>query len=196
MGAFQTSWTEERTELVKRLWMAGLSAGQIALQMGGITRNAIIGKSHRMAFLGLGTPSNGIPRVRIARPKRSKVRQRLPQEGNPAFRQLFGPGKTLPAMPEKIEAVTPHRTILAHDDCGRLCANEALDRDACRWPIGDPQHADFHFCGHKKIEGLPYCEAHARRAYMPPKPRYVAPARESVGTYAVFSTDALERMHS
>ena len=39
----------------------------------------------------------------------------------------------------------------------------------CRWPIGDPQHSDFHFCGHTKHAGLPYCEFHARKAYQPPQ---------------------------
>ena len=46
-----------------------------------------------------------------------------------------------------------------------------LEMNDCRWPIGDPQQADFHFCGKKKVTGLPYCEYHARRAFQPPQPR-------------------------
>jgi GcrA cell cycle regulator len=48
---------------------------------------------------------------------------------------------------------------------------QTLTEISCRWPIGDPQHADFHFCGKSKVMGLPYCEFHARRAFQPPQPR-------------------------
>ena len=48
---------------------------------------------------------------------------------------------------------------------------QTLTETCCRWPIGDPQLADFHFCGKKKVNGLPYCEGHARRAFQPPQPR-------------------------
>ncbi len=48
---------------------------------------------------------------------------------------------------------------------------QTLTEQHCRWPIGDPQQADFHFCGKGKVPGLPYCEFHARRAYQPPQPR-------------------------
>ena len=48
---------------------------------------------------------------------------------------------------------------------------QTLTEVCCRWPIGDPQQADFHFCGKKKVAGLPYCEVHARRAFQPPQPR-------------------------
>jgi GcrA cell cycle regulator len=49
---------------------------------------------------------------------------------------------------------------------------QTLDSNDCRWPIGDPQHADFHFCGARRVLGRPYCEAHTRAAIQPPKPRY------------------------
>jgi len=48
---------------------------------------------------------------------------------------------------------------------------QTLTEASCRWPIGDPQMADFHFCGRRKVSGLPYCDFHARRAYQPPQPR-------------------------
>jgi GcrA cell cycle regulator len=48
---------------------------------------------------------------------------------------------------------------------------QTLTESCCRWPIGDPQQQDFHFCGKKKVMGLPYCEFHARRAFQPPQPR-------------------------
>jgi GcrA cell cycle regulator len=48
---------------------------------------------------------------------------------------------------------------------------QTLTESCCRWPIGDPQQPEFHFCGRKKIPGLPYCEVHARRAFQPPQTR-------------------------
>jgi GcrA cell cycle regulator len=48
---------------------------------------------------------------------------------------------------------------------------QTLTETCCRWPIGDPQQSDFHFCGKKKVTGLPYCEVHARRAFQPPQAR-------------------------
>jgi len=49
---------------------------------------------------------------------------------------------------------------------------QTLERNDCRWPIGDPQHADFHFCGARRLPGRPYCQAHLAAAFQPAKPRY------------------------
>ena len=81
--------------------------------------------------------------------------------GNPALRQLYL-GDTEPYTPPAEELVIPmnERKYI-----------QTLTESCCRWPIGDPQQPDFHFCGKKKVAGLPYCEVHARRAFQPPQPR-------------------------
>ena len=89
------------------------------------------------------------------------MKPRFSNIGNPALRQLYL-GDTEPYTPPAEELVIPlneRRSI------------QTLTETCCRWPIGDPQIADFHFCGRKKIAGLPYCDFHARRAFQPPQPR-------------------------
>jgi GcrA cell cycle regulator len=89
-------------------------------------------------------------------------RQRTTAVGNTAFRPMLEADLTQGqgAIFEEIEIPLAERKTL-----------QQLTEGMCRWPIGDPQLADFHFCGRNKVTGLPYCEAHARRAYQPPQPR-------------------------
>jgi len=158
------SWTTERVELLKKLWSEGLSASQIAGRLGSVTRNAVIGKVHRLGLSGRATTSRmktHRPRARSnAQPKRH-VKSRFAQIGNPALRQLYHPDAE-PFQPQYEELDIPlaeRKTI------------ETLVECSCRWPIGDPQLPDFHFCNRTKVTGLPYCEFHARRAFQPPQPR-------------------------
>lgn len=160
------AWNDERVELLKKLWGEGLSASQIASRIGGVTRNAVIGKVHRLGLSGRATTSRmktHRPRQRVANPKRPAAVQkpRFAQVGNPALRALYQP-EAEPYTPSVEEIVIPlaeRKTIQTLVEC------------SCRWPIGDPQMADFHFCGKTKVPGLPYCEFHARRAFQPPQPR-------------------------
>lgn len=159
------SWNDERVELLKKLWGEGLSASQIAGRIGGVTRNAVIGKVHRLGLSGRATTSRmktHRPRQRMAaNAKRPAQRPRFAQVGNPALRALYQP-EAEPFVPSVEELVIPlaeRKTIQTLVEC------------SCRWPIGDPQMADFHFCGKNKVPGLPYCEFHARRAFQPPQPR-------------------------
>ena len=156
-------WNDERVDLLKKLWSDGLSASQIAGRLGGVTRNAVIGKVHRLGLSGRATTS----RMKSHRPRaRSQASKRLMKPrfatlGNPALRQLYL-GDSEPYTPSAEELVIPpneRRSI------------QTLTEASCRWPIGDPQQSDFHFCGRKKVLGLPYCEFHARRAFQPPQPR-------------------------
>lgn len=161
-------WNDERVEQLKKLWADGLSASQIAAQLGEVTRNAVIGKVHR---LGLATRASSNRtnssrlRLRQAQPRRAaqqQQRQRTTSVGNTAFRQMIESDLSHGALPtvEEIEIPLAERKTL-----------QDLSEGMCRWPIGDPQLADFHFCGRNKVTGLPYCEHHARRAYQPPQPR-------------------------
>ena len=159
------SWNDERVELLKKLWSEGLSASQIATRLGSVTRNAVIGKVHRLGLSGRATTSrmkSHRPRVRAnaAAPKRVVPKSRFASVGNPAFRALYQPdAEPLPAIEELVIPLAERKTIQTLVEC------------SCRWPIGDPQQADFHFCGKSKVAGLPYCEFHARRAFQPPQVR-------------------------
>jgi GcrA cell cycle regulator len=157
------AWNDERVELLKKLWSDGLSASQIAGRLGGVTRNAVIGKVHRLGLSGRATTSrmkSHRPRVRTQATKRL-AKPRFANVGNPALRNLYL-GDTEPYVPPAEELVIPlnERKYI-----------QTLTESCCRWPIGDPQQTDFHFCGKKKIPGLPYCEVHARRAFQPPQAR-------------------------
>jgi GcrA cell cycle regulator len=157
------AWNDERVELLKKLWSDGLSASQIAGRLGGVTRNAVIGKVHRLGLSGRATTSrmkSHRPRARAQTAKRL-MKPRFANVGNPALRQLYL-GDTEPYTPPAEELVIP---------VAERKSIQTLTEASCRWPIGDPQHADFHFCGRSKITGLPYCDFHARRAFQPPQPR-------------------------
>ncbi|MGL4394928.1 MAG: GcrA family cell cycle regulator [Hyphomicrobium sp.] len=157
------AWTDERVELLKKLWGEGLSASQIASRLGSVSRNAVIGKVHRLGLSGRATTSRmktHRPRARLANQKRP-VKPRFATVGNPAVRALY-PVDAEPYTPPAEELVIPmaeRKTIQTLTEC------------SCRWPIGDPQMSDFHFCGKNKVPGLPYCEFHARRAFQPAAPR-------------------------
>jgi GcrA cell cycle regulator len=152
------TWTDERVEHLKKLWADGLSASQIAAELGGITRNAVIGKVHRLGLSGRAkSPSSAAPRPRKARSHSHMLRVSRPAiRGNTALAHAYD--LELEVEPELIDNIIPlgqRRTILE------------LTEETCRWPIGDPGSADFFFCGGQTITGLPYCTYHSRVAYQP-----------------------------
>lgn len=156
------AWTKERVELLKKLWAEGLSCSLIADRMGGyLTRNAVIGKVSR-----LGLPGRDVKvRQSIGGKKGAKVMRKRHQE---AKRVASGKPTTL------VETVFRDDPFVPGEDLHipvkeRKTLLQLEDRD-CRWPIGDPKEADFHFCGKAKVTGLPYCPFHVRRAFAPPKP--------------------------
>ena len=157
------TWTDERVGLLTKLWADGLSASQIALQIGGVSRNAVIGKVHRLGLSGRSTKSrmkSHRPRAKSQRSKRAP-RSRFQPNNNSPLRQLYnGDASPFIEPAEELEIPLAERKSI-----------ETLEANHCRWPIGDPQHDDFHFCGKSKVSGLPYCEFHARRAFQPPQAR-------------------------
>jgi GcrA cell cycle regulator len=156
-------WTDERVELLKKLWSEGLSASQIAGRLGSVTRNAVIGKVHRLGLSGRATTSRmktHRPRTRLANAKRPVKPRFAQQSGNPAVRALYMDAEAYVSPAEEIEIPLAERKTI-----------QTLTECSCRWPIGDPQMADFHFCGRNKVPLLPYCEVHARRAFQPVAPR-------------------------
>jgi len=153
-------WTDERVETLKRLWQEGLSASQIAAELGGITRNAVIGKVHRLGLSGRGQPTTTIKRQRRVHPPAAR-RTRAVAIGNLALRT------NLDAFAEA--DLRPRRDVVV--PIAKRLSIFALTERTCKWPIGDPGHEDFHFCGHDSLEGGPYCEYHAGVAYQVPEPR-------------------------
>jgi GcrA cell cycle regulator len=154
------SWTDERVELLKKLWADGLSASQIANQLGGVTRNAVIGKVHRLSLSGRAKPASSGPRPRKPRP---------PAPHRPASRTFVSGNTALKAhahpAPRRLPAPIPVEDIVVPISLN--VSLMALNDSMCKWPIGDPGAEGFHFCGHKNFNGLPYCEYHSRVAYQP-----------------------------
>lgn len=150
------AWTDERVELLKTLWAEGLSAAQIANKMGGVTRNAVIGKVHRLGLSGRATP---------AKPQRGCGPMGERREEIAAV--VVKPTRTeiKPLIPEA-ESITP--VVL---DTGDMTTVATIKNNMCKWPIGDPAKDDFHFCGQPALSGKSYCAYHARLAFQPPQRR-------------------------
>ena len=154
------SWTDERVELLKKLWQDGLSASQIAGELGGVTRNAVIGKVHRLGLSGRGQPTSSIKRQRRTHPTGVR-RTRTMSVGNLALKL------SIDALPDAIHQ--PRRNVVV--PIPKKLAIYQLTETTCKWPIGDPGREDFYFCGHDSLENRPYCEYHAGVAYQAPEPR-------------------------
>lgn len=157
------SWTDERVELLRKLWSDGLSASQVAAELGpGITRNAVIGKIHRLGLAERAkTVSAQRPRVAKA-PRQAQPRMNgASSHGNLAL--AFAPhALTAPRHAPEEEVVIPMSE--------RVTLME-LRESMCRWPMGDPTSAEFRFCGAKSGGVGPYCAYHARVAYQPAQDR-------------------------
>lgn len=154
------NWTDDRVELLKKLWADGLSASQIAAELGGISRNSVIGKVHRLGLAGRAkSPAAAMPRQRKPRSPGAMMRiTRSAIRGNTALAALHAFEQDFEPQPEVSENVIP---------IGQRCTLLELAEGKCRWPIGDPSAPDFFFCGGPTIEGLPYCGYHSRIAYQP-----------------------------
>ncbi|MGA0563143.1 GcrA family cell cycle regulator [Ancylobacter sp. VNQ12] len=159
------NWTDERVELLKKLWSEGLSASQIAAELGGVTRNAVIGKVHRLGLSGrakaIAAPA---PRPRKPRPTASSPASRPMVQGNTALAQVIRPVME----PEPEELPDPVSNVVA---MAERCTILDLTEFTCRWPVGEPGKSDFFYCGSRTKTGLPYCAFHSRIAYQPVQDR-------------------------
>ena len=155
------SWTDDRVELLKKLWAEGLSASQVAARLGGITRNAVIGKVHRLGLEGRARAGQG--------GKHTDAEMETTADPDTAAGSAGPNSETVVAA-----AVQSQPQMIAE---GAELADSSkvtllnLTEQTCRWPIGDPGTAGFHFCGRRAELGLPYCGAHARIAYQPVQDR-------------------------
>ncbi len=167
-----SKWTDDRVDLLKRLWGEGKTAKEIAhILGGGLTRNAVIGKAHRMKLSG-----------RVSPIQQNKTVQQENAENSARAQGKLVDARSSGAKPQKSKpvrsAANAQSTGGAHPPIKRKPVPAAVNKAQgtptqlvdikdrmCRWPIGDPKHDDFHFCGGDATPGIPYCDVHAEVAY-------------------------------
>lgn len=149
------TWTEDRANHAAKLWLDGIGATTIAEILGNTSRNAIIGKMHRMGLGGTGrTICQDVPKPE---PKPRKPRAKKVYPSRPK-----APEVPVPRVSKIERAFVP--PVFAPGD--RITVMD-LAPGVCRWPFGDPKGEQFSFCGRHSAEASSYCEAHMRIAYMP-----------------------------
>ncbi|GIU67836.1 GcrA family cell cycle regulator [Candidatus Phycosocius spiralis] len=155
-------WTDDRVTLLKKLWTDGLSASQIAKQLGGVTRNAVIGKVHRLGLAGRAAPSRPIKRMATPMTRHRPVLVVAPQVAAKveAAVKALGPASQDETMAKPKPAVPAQRR-------GDLIGVLQLGNHMCKWPIGDPGDPDFGFCGVHCSSGAVYCTEHTAIAFQP-----------------------------
>ena len=181
------SWTDERVEILKKMWVDGEAASAIAKELGGVTRNAVIGKVHRLGLSNRATKeeeaaeaeeapapppsepesepqSEPEPQPEAATPEPTPA----PPAPVPAVRKIIPAGQPLPPQPSANE-ISPEalaRVAEVEKTARKISLMELTER-TCKWPIGDPANPDFAFCGLPVQTGKPYCEAHVGVAFQP-----------------------------
>jgi GcrA cell cycle regulator len=151
-----SAWNEGRVETLTMLWAKGWSASQIATRLGGVTRNAVIGKAHR-----LGLPDRkGKNRYRQASSKSRTCNRRRQTP-------LVHPWKLPPSKPLRLAEQAPEAPQSLPEPAPLRLTLLDLRENTCRWPIGDPQDENFHFCGCQTSGIGPYCDYHAQIAHQP-----------------------------
>jgi len=140
------SWTPERESKLKELWKKGHTASQIASMLGDTTRNAVIGKAHRLNLQ--------------ARSKSKKITSKVNTENNVQTENKSSPKIGRKA---KFKALLLDKNF-EEENPKKL---EELTDETCRWPIGHPHEENFYFCGRKSIDKFPYCKLHVLYAFQP-----------------------------
>ena len=164
------SWTDERVELLRQLWLDGRSASQISAQLGlGVTRNAVIGKVHRLGLSG---------RTKSSAPAAPRVRQRAaPLHRPPAAHRHSGVSHSVrgnTALALNADHLMEMRSIVYEDVVVPISLRVTiveLKESMCRWPLGDPTSAEFRYCGSQSTGSGPYCSPHGKMAYQPAQDR-------------------------
>lgn len=161
------SWTDERVELLKKLWSDGLSASQVAAELGGVTRNAVIGKVHRLGLSGRAKTTTNTQRARRPRNQSSRPARQTPASPAPTIGATALKTDTKPQVAPQPKAKEKPQLDAVVVPISKRASILTLTETTCKWPIGDPGDGDFHFCGCKSEAGSPYCEYHAEIAYQP-----------------------------
>lgn len=183
------SWTDDRVDLLKKMWGEGQSASQIAKELGGVTRNAVIGKVHRLGLSNragsagaAAKPAKPDAKAKPSSPAAAKAKPaaaRAEPKAEPAApvaetrpvpirRQIIPAGQPLPPQPSANE-ISPEALASVREvekKAKKISLMELTER-TCKWPVGDPATDDFWFCGLSTQQGKPYCEAHVGVAFQP-----------------------------
>ncbi len=175
------SWTDERVEQLKKMWSEGQSASQIAKELGGVTRNAVIGKVHRLGLSNRAGSAPAKPEKKTAKAdpapaaKRAAKADPKPAEEpaprpavTPTRKPIITAGQPLPPQPSANE-ISPEALASVREvekKSKKISLMELTER-TCKWPVGDPATEDFWFCGLPVQQGKPYCEAHVGVAFQP-----------------------------
>ena len=139
------SWTEEKVNKLRELWGKGNTASQIAEIIGGITRNAVIGKAHRLnlsAKIKTRTAPSNDSYNNLSEQKNNKIKRGRRSK----FKSLIIEKDFEPENPKQLEE---------------------LDENSCKWPIGHPNEKSFYFCGRTSLKDFSYCKLHLLYAYQP-----------------------------
>ena len=139
------SWNEEKVEKLKELWGKGSTASQIAEIIGGISRNAVIGKAHRLNLS-------------------SKIKTR-----NASSSQSFDNGSEENSAKQKRGRKSKFQSLIIEKDFEPENPKklEELDESSCKWPVGHPEEKSFYFCGRSSLKDFSYCKLHLLYAYQP-----------------------------
>ena len=180
------SWSEDRVETLKKMWGEGQSASQIAKELGGVTRNAVIGKVHRLGLSNRSTTTDKSGDKTKAKPAAKKPAQpkaapKAAAKAAPAatpntvpvpvvsrMKPIIPAGQPLPPQPSanEIDPEALAKVTEVEKKAKKISLMELTER-TCKWPIGDPATPDFWFCGLPVQSGKPYCEAHVGVAFQP-----------------------------
>ena len=176
------AWTDERVEVLKKLWIEGKSASFIAKKLGGVTRNAVIGKVHRLGLSNRTGTSPDKPKIKEKSPKKGKIGVKQGKSAVekkidlaktltkpiPRPKLIITAGQPLPPQPSANE-ISPEAlaTVKEVEKTARKLTVMELTERTCKWPVGDPATEDFWFCGLPVQAGKPYCEAHVAVAFQP-----------------------------
>ena len=139
------SWTNEKVEKLKELWTKGHTASQIAEALGDTTRNAVIGKAHRLN-LEARAPSKQSGLIRSKENKQATKRTPAIMSRKARFQSILLDKNFEPENPKSLEELT---------------------EETCKWPIGHPNEEKFYFCGRKPESDFPYCKLHVLYAFQP-----------------------------
>lgn len=188
------NWTDERVEMLKKLWAEGLSASQIAAKMGGVSRNAVIGKVHRLKLSARAksTKSNG-PKVKRAAPAgassgRSSFGGSASSSGGGSSTSAmgsYGGGRSAPSTTHSVgaTALKQDSELVAFAERDQRPIEDVvvpiplklklvdINENTCKWPFGDPLAGEFYFCGHGSGDSSPYCAYHSKLAFQQPHER-------------------------